>query len=96
MCVCFVLISAVMQVKSHNRQHPDDFFVFRPPVAPDDFELESFAKEVAEALGSSGSPEVDVDLDLSDFRRVDSAVIKGQNTFLVYYQSAWMMNLIRR
>ena len=80
------------QVKKHNLAHPEDFFVFRPPVAPDDYELESFANEVAEALGSSDSQ----DLEEVGFRRVDSCVIKGQNTFLVFHQSAWMMELIRR
>ena len=81
-----------MQVKTYNNRNPEDFFVFRPPVAPADFELDTFAAEVAKALGQSDES----DFEHVGFRRVDSAVIKGQNTFLVFHQSAWMIDIIRR
>ena len=78
------------------RSYPEDFFVFRPPVAKEDFELNSFAEEVAKALQGADSFE-ERPLDLDDgFRRVDSCVIKGQNTFLVFFQSNWMVQLIKR
>ena len=82
---------ASFQVKKYNQDHPEDFYVFRPPVAPNDFELDTFAADVAKALG----PE-EGDIEHDGFCRVDSCVIKGQNTFLVFYQTAWMLDLIRR
>ena len=91
--LCVVFSCTCMQVKLHNCHHLDDFFVFWLPVALDHFKLE-FANEVAQALGLLDSAEVD--LDLSYFQCIDSAVIKGQNTFLVFYQSAWIIDLIQQ
>ena len=83
-------------MKTHLRSYPQDFFVFRPPVAKADFELETFAEEVAKALQGAGASE-EQDLDIDDgLKRVDSCLIKGQNTFLVFYQSKWQVELIKR
>ena len=70
--------------------------MFRPPVAKEDFELDTFAEEVAKALHSAGaSEEQDLDID-AGLKRVDSCLIKGQNTFLVFHQSKWQVQLIKR